>query len=64
MRLKRGEEAPLCLVAFLLIWNSANGLLSPKGVNFEGKMGAFFFFFISQLVLFIISMKISSGALC
>ncbi|KAI6670459.1 hypothetical protein NL676_005344 [Syzygium grande] len=35
MRLKRSEEAALCLVAFLLIWNSANGLLSPKGVNFE-----------------------------
>lgn len=35
MRLKRGEEAALCLVAFLWIWNSANGLLSPKGVNFE-----------------------------
>ncbi|KAF8020581.1 hypothetical protein BT93_G1116 [Corymbia citriodora subsp. variegata] len=35
MRRKRGEEAALCLVAFLWIWNSANGLLSPKGVNFE-----------------------------
>ncbi|XP_030550581.1 protein NSP-INTERACTING KINASE 1-like isoform X1 [Rhodamnia argentea] len=35
MRLKRGEEAALCLVVFLWIWNSANGLLSPKGVNFE-----------------------------
>lgn len=31
----RGTKAALCFVAFLWFWTYGNGLLSPKGVNFE-----------------------------
>ncbi|PQM39398.1 protein NSP-INTERACTING KINASE 1 [Prunus yedoensis var. nudiflora] len=31
----RGAKAALCFMAFLCSWTYGNGLLSPKGVNFE-----------------------------
>ncbi|KAJ9173115.1 hypothetical protein P3X46_016281 [Hevea brasiliensis] len=31
----RRREVPLYFLTFLWFWNAANGLLSPKGVNFE-----------------------------
>jgi len=34
----RGGEAAICLVVFFWFWSSSNALLSPKGVNFEGKV--------------------------
>ena len=38
MGMKRTEATVSCLVASLLFWvSSINGLLSPKGVNYEGK---------------------------
>jgi len=36
------REVCLCFVAFLCLWSSANGLLSSKGVNFEGNSKIFF----------------------
>jgi len=37
MGMSRAEATVSCLVASLLLWASAiNGLLSPKGVNYEG----------------------------
>lgn len=37
----RGAKAALCFMAFLWSWTCGNGLLSPKGVNFEGKFKKF-----------------------
>jgi hypothetical protein len=35
---KLREEAFLCFVTLFLFWSSTNALLSPKGINFEGKL--------------------------
>lgn len=35
MGMREIEEAALCFLAFLWFWSCANGILSPKGVNFE-----------------------------
>lgn len=32
------EVFAICFVAFLCFWTTANGLLSAKGVNYEGKL--------------------------
>lgn len=32
------EVFAICFVAFLCFWATANGLLSAKGVNYEGKL--------------------------
>lgn len=32
------REAALCFLALLCFWTSANGLLTPKGVNYEGRV--------------------------
>lgn len=37
MEMGRRVEAGIWGVVVLCFWSSANGLLSPKGVNFEGK---------------------------
>lgn len=42
----RGVKVALCFVAFVWYWICGNGLLSPKGVNFEGKVWNFEIFFI------------------
>ena len=31
-------EAAVCILALFWFWTCAYGLLSPKGVNFEGKL--------------------------
>lgn len=36
------REAVLCFVLLLWLCDSANAILSPKGVNFEGKKEKFF----------------------
>lgn len=37
----RKEKFLLSCFALFCLWNSASGLLSPKGVNFEGKLNLF-----------------------
>lgn len=37
----RGEKAVLCCVAFFCLWTSTSGLLSAKGVNYEGNWTSF-----------------------
>uniref|UniRef100_A0A2P2KHI5 BRASSINOSTEROID INSENSITIVE 1-associated receptor kinase 1 n=1 Tax=Rhizophora mucronata TaxID=61149 RepID=A0A2P2KHI5_RHIMU len=33
----RRRVRAICFVTFLWFWATAHGLLSPKGVNFEGN---------------------------
>jgi hypothetical protein len=46
------REVCLCFVAFFCMWASSNGLLSPKGVNFEGINSKTFFSPIATMVFF------------
>lgn len=42
MRAKRSCEYELFALVFLFSWVSAAGVLSPKGVNYEGKLRIFY----------------------
>jgi hypothetical protein len=38
---KRVVAAVLCCLAFLCFWEPATGLLSAKGINYEGNWSSF-----------------------
>jgi len=45
-------EAFVCFVTLFLFWSCANALLSPKGINFEGKLQIFVISFKNLIVAY------------